>query len=73
MVVARTVARGIDVAPTLLDYAGLAATGMEGRSLRRAAAGERLADEPAYAESLHSQLQYGWAPAPRLADRRSTS
>ena len=35
---------------------------MEGRSLRRAAAGETLADEPAYAESLHSQLQYGWAP-----------
>jgi arylsulfatase A-like enzyme/Tfp pilus assembly protein PilF len=60
--VARTVARGIDVAPTLLDYAGLAAKGMEGRSLRRATAGETLPDEPAYAESLHSQLQYGWAP-----------
>ena len=58
----RTVARGIDVAPTLLDYAGLAPRGVEGRSLRRAAAGERLADEPAYAESLHPQLQYGWAP-----------
>jgi arylsulfatase A-like enzyme/tetratricopeptide (TPR) repeat protein len=61
-VVAGTVARGIDVAPTLLDYAGLSAKGMEGRSLRRAASGERLADEPAYAESLHPQLQYGWAP-----------
>jgi choline-sulfatase len=60
--VSRTVARGIDVAPTLLDYAGLAANGMEGRSLRRAASGETLPDEPAYAESLHSQLQYGWAP-----------
>ena len=60
--VARTVARGIDVAPTLLDYAGLVAKGMEGRSLRRAASGERLSDEPAYSESLHSQLQYGWAP-----------
>ena len=59
---ARTVARGIDVAPTLLDYAGLAARATQGRSLRRAAAGERLADEPAYAESLHPQLQYGWAP-----------
>jgi choline-sulfatase len=35
---------------------------MEGRSLRRAASGETLPDEPAYAESLHSQLQYGWAP-----------
>jgi choline-sulfatase len=60
--VSATVARGIDVAPTLLDYAGLSAKGMEGRSLRRAASGERLADEPAYAESLHPQLQYGWAP-----------
>jgi choline-sulfatase len=60
--VAEAVARGIDVAPTLLDYAGLAAKGMEGRSLRRAASGESVADAPAYAESLHPQLQYGWAP-----------
>ncbi len=60
--VATTVARGIDVAPTLLDYAGLEAKGMEGRSLRPAAAGERLDDAPTYSESLHSQLQYGWAP-----------
>ena len=62
--VSRTVARGIDVAPTLLDLAGLPARkgDSEGRSLRRAAAGERLPDEPSYAESLHSQLQYGWAP-----------
>jgi arylsulfatase A-like enzyme/Tfp pilus assembly protein PilF len=60
--VAATVARGIDVVPTLLDYAGLPARPVEGRSLRRAALGERLPDAPAYAESLHSQLQYGWAP-----------
>lgn len=61
-VASRTVARGIDVAPTLLDLAGLSARAVEGRSLKRAAAGERLPDEPSYAESLHSQLQYGWAP-----------
>ncbi len=60
--VSETVARGIDVAPTLLDYAGLADKGMEGRSLRRAASGERLSDEPAYSESMHPKLQYGWAP-----------
>ena len=63
--VAETVARGIDVAPTLLDFAGLHAkdaNAMEGRSLRPAALGERLPDAPAYAESLHSQLQYGFAP-----------
>jgi choline-sulfatase len=61
-VVSQTVARGIDVAPTLLDYAGLKDGAMEGRSLRRAAAGEALPDAPAYSESLHPQLQYGWAP-----------
>jgi choline-sulfatase len=60
--VASTVARGIDVAPTLLDYAGLQPKGMEGRSLRAAASGEAMDDAPTYSESLHSQLQYGWAP-----------
>jgi choline-sulfatase len=66
-----TVARGIDVAPTLLDYAGLALRPeMEGRSLRRAAAGETMDDAPAYAESLHAQLQYGWAPLHALRTDR---
>jgi choline-sulfatase len=62
--VAETVARSIDVAPTLLDLAGLKAggVGMEGRSLRAAARGESVPDLPSYAESLHPQLQYGWAP-----------
>ncbi len=60
--VSETVARGIDVAPTLLDYAGLGDKGMAGRSLRPAASGERLSDEPAYSESMHPKLQYGWAP-----------
>jgi tetratricopeptide (TPR) repeat protein len=59
--VAETVARGIDVAPTLLDYAGLDLPGMEGRSLRAAIDGKTLEDAPAYAESMHPQLQYGWA------------
>jgi len=69
--VAATVARGIDVAPTLLDYAGLASRPeIEGRSLRRAAAGEVLDDAPAYAESLHAQLQYGWAPLHALRTDR---
>jgi tetratricopeptide (TPR) repeat protein len=60
--VATTVARGIDVAPTLLDYAGLQPRAVEGRSLRPALSGDRVEDAPTYAESLHSQLQYGWAP-----------
>jgi tetratricopeptide (TPR) repeat protein len=61
-VVSRTVARGIDVLPTLLELAGLPPRATEGRSLRRAGAGEEQGDAPSYAESLHSQLQYGWAP-----------
>jgi choline-sulfatase len=56
------VARGIDVAPTLLDYAGLRAPGaMQGRSLRPAADGRDMEDAPAYAESLFCQLNLGWA------------
>ena len=69
--VAATVARGIDVAPTLLDLAGLLRrAAMEGRSLRPALSGERMEDAPTYAESLHSQLQYGWAPLHSLRTAR---
>jgi arylsulfatase A-like enzyme/tetratricopeptide (TPR) repeat protein len=56
------VARGIDVAPTLLDYAGLAVPRrMEGRPLRPAADGREMEDAPAYAESLFCRLNLGWA------------
>jgi choline-sulfatase len=61
--VAPTVARGIDVLPTLLDYAGLALPpGIEGRSLRPAADGREMADAPAYSESLYAEREFGWAP-----------
>jgi arylsulfatase A-like enzyme/Flp pilus assembly protein TadD len=60
--VSDVVARGIDVLPTLADYAGLAApAGVDGRSLRPAANGEAMADAPAYAESLFCSLNLGWA------------
>ena len=68
--VAKTVARGIDVAPTLLDYAGIAGRPMEGRSLRPAISGEPMEDAPTYSESLHSELQYGWAPLHSLRTAR---
>jgi choline-sulfatase len=68
--VSTTVARGIDVSPTLLDYVGIEPKGMEGRSLRPAADGKALDDLPSYAESLHSQLQYGWAPLHALRTSR---
>ncbi len=61
--VSRTIARSSDVLPTLLDYAGLPQRGdVDGRSLRRAADGEQMSDAPAYAESLYSELELGWAP-----------
>jgi choline-sulfatase len=67
--VPETVARGIDVAPTLLDLAGLPPSKAEGRSLRPAFAG-RMDDAPTYSESLHPLLQYGWAPLHSLRTDR---
>jgi tetratricopeptide (TPR) repeat protein len=61
--VARTVARGIDVLPSLLDYAGLKRRAeIEGRSLRPAIEGREMRDAPAYAETLYPQREFGWAP-----------
>ena len=61
--VADTVARSMDVLPTLLDYAGLSRrTDLDGRSLRPAAEGQPMSDAPSYAESLYPQLELGWAP-----------
>jgi arylsulfatase A-like enzyme/Flp pilus assembly protein TadD len=61
--VPQTVARSIDLLPTLLDYAGLPArTDVDGRSLRPAIDGQEMSDAPAYAESLYSELELGWAP-----------
>jgi arylsulfatase A-like enzyme/tetratricopeptide (TPR) repeat protein len=61
--VARTVARTTDILPTLLDYAGVpAGVPLDGRSLRPAVDGQALDDVPAYAESLYSELELGWAP-----------
>jgi choline-sulfatase len=60
--VATTVARGIDVTPTLLDLAGQPVpASMEGRSLKKATA-LPLPDAPAYLESEFTRLQLGWAP-----------
>jgi choline-sulfatase len=66
-----TVARGIDVLPTLLDYAGLAAApGIEGRSLRPALEGREMSDAPAYAETLYPEREFGWAPLHALRTAR---
>ena len=61
--VPKTVARSIDILPTLLDYSGLPSpAGLEGRSLRPAADGREMEDAPSYAESFYTQLELGWAP-----------
>jgi arylsulfatase A-like enzyme/Flp pilus assembly protein TadD len=61
--VSTTVARGIDLLPTLLDYAGVPPRAdLEGRSLRPAAEGHEMSDAPAYAESLYPEREFGWAP-----------
>ena len=61
--VAETVARGIDVLPTLLEGAGFPPRPeIEGRSLRPAIEGREMSDAPAYAETLYPQRELGWAP-----------
>ena len=58
-----TVARGVDVLPTLLDHAGLPVPkDLEGRSLRPAVMGKPMVDAPTYAESVYAEREFGWAP-----------
>jgi hypothetical protein len=69
--VSATVARGIDVLPTLLDYAGLPVpSAVEGRSLRPAVEGREMSDAPAYAETLYPEREFGWAPLHALRTAR---
>ncbi|PYQ38385.1 MAG: hypothetical protein DMF77_24225, partial [Acidobacteria bacterium] len=66
-----TVARGIDVLPTLLDYSGLPIPpAIEGRSLRPALEGREMSDAPSYAETLYPEREFGWAPLHALRTAR---
>jgi arylsulfatase A-like enzyme/Tfp pilus assembly protein PilF len=61
--VTATVARAMDVLPTLLDLAGLPTRPqLDGRSLRPALEGREMGDAPSYAETLYPQREFGWAP-----------
>jgi choline-sulfatase len=67
-----TVARTVDLFPTVLELMRLGdgqSTG-SGRSLAAAFHGERLADEPAFAESLVPLLHYGWSDLRAVRDGR---
>jgi choline-sulfatase len=70
-IVPKTVARGVDAMPTLIDLAGIAVpSALDGRSLKPALDGRVMSDEPAYLESLLSQRHLGWAPIQGLRDAR---
>ena len=59
----KVLARSIDIAPTILDYAARrTAAAIEGRSLRPAIEGRAMSDEASYAESLFASLHLRWAP-----------
>ncbi len=53
--------RTIDIAPTVLETVGVAATGMEGRSLRGLMRHPEDASRPLFAETDYP-LRFGWAP-----------
>jgi len=62
-VVSPTLARGVDVMPTLADFAGLPAPeGIDGRSVRPALEGRPMDEAPAYLEALMASRHLGWAP-----------
>ena len=53
--------RLIDIAPTLLDYAGLkGAAGMDGESLLPLLAGKQRASRPSYGEAIAPYIEFRW-------------
>jgi choline-sulfatase len=67
--ISRTVARGIDVMPTLLQLTGVPIpAGVDGRSLVPALRGNTVSDEPAYLESQMAMRHLGWSPVYGMRD-----
>jgi choline-sulfatase len=61
----------IDVAPTLLDFAGAPPPHVRGRSLRPLLEGTgSLPEAPIYSEALYSRYHFGWSELYALTDSR---
>jgi tetratricopeptide (TPR) repeat protein len=60
----------VDVAPTLLDLAGLNASGLDGKSVAGSLAGARLEDRVVYSETLYPRLHFGWSDLASAVDGR---
>jgi len=67
--VAGTVAQA-DLAPTLLELAGLEAEGLDGVSLRAALAGTAATGHPVYSETFYPRYHLGWSELFAATDGR---
>jgi arylsulfatase A-like enzyme/Tfp pilus assembly protein PilF len=59
-----------DIAPTLLELAGVPADGMDGVSFRAALTGGRLRDTRVYSETFYPRYHLGWSELFALTDAR---
>jgi Tfp pilus assembly protein PilF len=59
-----------DVAPTLLELAGVAADGVDGQSLVAALSSKRVADHTVYSETMYPRLHFGWSDLASAIDGR---
>jgi choline-sulfatase len=59
-----------DIAATILDLAGVARDGLDGRSLRPALDGKAMETRPVYSESLYPRYSFGWSELRALSDER---
>lgn len=51
----------VDVAATLLDLAGLDATGLDGQSVRASLDGKTPVNRDVYSETMYPRLHFGWS------------
>ena len=59
---------GVDVAPTIADYADVSLPGVDGRSLRSGLEGGSFESRSVYAESFFPLFHYGWSSLQMATD-----